>query len=175
MGYAPLSLIAVAPDPEDSGTVLQVSQDSGDRFPAPPFTYLAWPSQTIPKLGVDSEEGTVVSIDADTFTLVRPANAVPLTDGMQFSAFKIMPNYSIEETVTITEIFPATDTGVVLNVQSPGGAVSQETLTEAVVDAGSAYTASFEAEESGVWHYGFTSDQRVHPEQDFFIRFSEVL
>ncbi len=173
MGYAPVSRVVDAPG--DAGTVLSVEQDAGDRFPLPPFTYLAWPSQTIPNLGVDSEEGQCVSVDGDVFTLVRPPNAVAITSGMQFAAFSIMPNYSIGETVTLSEEFPADDTSPALTIRSPGGAVTTPALTEdAADDGGSAYSLAFAPRESGEWHYVFTTDQRVHPEQDFYVRFSEV-
>lgn len=177
MGYAAVSRVLTAPTPADSGTVLRVEVDTGDRYPTPPFTYLAWPTQTIPSLGVDSEEGTCTSIDGDYLVIERPDNAVAITSGMSLSALRTLPLYNLEESISLSKDFPALDTGVALQLRTPGGAIGRYTdaLTEAVADdGGSAYSLVFEANEGGRWFYVFTSDQRVTPEQDFYVRYSEV-
>lgn len=156
--------------------MLSVQPDAGDRFPAPPFTGVVFPSQTIPDFGVDSEEVNVLTVDGDEFTFERGDNPVDITTGMVFAALATQTLYNIEEQVTLSQEFPATDTNVALQLRSPGGAVGRYTsaLQEEATDGGSAYSLAFEANESGQWAYAFTSDQRVFGAQDFFVRFSEV-
>lgn len=175
MGYAPISSITQVPSPADSGTVVHVSQDTGDRFPAPPFLALVWPAQTIPSIGVDAEEATVLSIDGDVFTVERGSPAIPWTSDLQIAALRTVESYSIGESITLVQEFPATDTGVSLHLCSPRGYVETAALDEAVGEnGGSAYTHSFEGSQSGKWFYTFASDQRVEAQQDFYVRFSEV-
>lgn len=176
MGYAPVSIIDTAPVPAESGTEIYVPLDCGDRFPKAPFTYLAWPVQTIPNLGVDSETGTVTAVNGDHFTIERSDNAVALEVGMQFAAVGTVDIYSIEEEITLSQEFPNTDTGVALNLRSPGGAVGryEDALTQEASAGGSAFSLTFAANEGGLWHYEFVSGQRVFDQQDFFVRFDEV-
>lgn len=175
MGYAPISSITQVPSPADSGTVLHVSQDTGDRFPAPPFLALVWPAQTIPDIGTNAEEPTVLSIDGDVFTVERGSPAITWTSDLQIAALRTVEAYSIGEPISLAQEFPATDTGVELHMRAPGGTIENATLTESAgQNGGSAYTHSFEGSQSGKWFYSFASDQRVEPEQDFYVRFSEV-
>lgn len=176
MGYAPIALILTPPDPAESGTTLAVYADDGDRFPATPFTALIFPVQTRPELGVNAEEVDVVDIDGDTFAIIRSVDPPPIaiTQSLQISALRTMTNYSEGESITLAQVFPADDTNVVLTTIDPQGVLSAPALTEAVDDAGSAYSATLIAEGPGRWVYVFKSDQRVEPETDFYIRFSEL-
>lgn len=175
MGYAPISSIAQVPTPADAGTVVHVAQDTGARFPEPPFLALVWPAQTVPRIGIDSEEPTVLSIDGDVFTVRRGVPAVAWTSDLQIAALSTAESYSIGEDITLVQEFAATDTGVTLSLRSPQGYIETPTLNEAVGEnGGSAYTHSFEGSQSGKWFYCFASDQRVEPEQDFYVRYSEV-
>lgn len=175
MGYAPISTIDTAPTPADSGTIVIVTEDTGDRYPVPPFLALVWPSQTIPQIGVNAEEPTVVSIEGDVLTVVRGTEPVEWTSGLQLSALRTIDSYSIGDTISLVQEFPSTDTGVTLSLRTPNGAIETQPLVDVSGDPGYlSYSTSFEGTASGRWHYAFASDQRTEPEQDFYVRFSDV-
>ena len=176
MGYAPIALILTPPSPADSGTSLTVYEDDGDRFPIPPFTALIFPVQTAPIEGTNAERVTVTAIEQDTFTIIRADAPIAIAAELQIAALSVMTNYNEGEQITLSDVFPAMDTGVALTLIDPQGEVGRYTsaLAEAVDVGGSAYSLEFTADGSGRWVYAFTSDQHVHPEADFYIRFSEV-
>lgn len=172
MSYAPISRLVN--NPGEAGTVLQVLPDTGDRYPVAPFTGLVFTTQTIPTLGTDSEEVTILTVTNDVLTCERSDDPIALTADMQLAALYTTTVYGRDESVTLSKEFPDTDTGVALHLRTPGGAVSTPALVESAASGGSIYTRSFSADESGQWYYRFVSDQRTFAEDDFFVRFSEV-
>lgn len=172
MGYAPVSLIDIAPTPSDAGTTLSVQPDSGDRYPLPPFVGLVFPVQTIPERGVDSEEITVTSIDGDDFVIVRAGNPIHITAGLQLAALRSIPTYGYGEGVAFSATFPNADAPYRLHLRTPEGG----TVTLDGVDAGGGAThVSYEVEEGGVWNSRWESQNASLPESSFFVRFSNVL
>jgi len=177
MGYAPVTLIKTPPADPVAGTSLTVLDDTGDRYPATPFTGLVFPLQTIPTIGVNAEEVTVTEVEGDTLTIVRGDSPIAITSGLQLWATRTQTNYDNGATVTLSQDFPDTDTTVYLMLRTPQGEVGRYGTALSSVDGEGVTTYSFEfvVNESGQWYYGWASDQRVEPEQDFYVRFSEVL
>jgi hypothetical protein len=172
-----MSSIGSAPSPALSGTALALSQDTGDRFPIPPFTALVYTAQTVPVEGVDSETVTCNIIDHDVACITRGPSPITIVSGMMFAALKTETVYSIEEHVTLLAEFPIGDTGFVLRIKDPQGNISEPALDGlgAPSSGGSTFTYVQEATKPGQWYYEFFSNERVKPEADFFIRFSDVL
>lgn len=170
MGYAPISAVLDAPVPADSGTALTVQQDTGDRFPTPPFTYLCWPAQTIPTIGVDSEEGTVISIEGDSITVARGSAPVDIITGMQFAAVNTVTSYDLNQNVTL-DYEDALAAAVIFEVRTPQGYVEQ-------FDGGTVgpdFSIEFEGTQAGLYHWRPLADTTdPGPERQFFIRFSDV-
>lgn len=180
MGYAPYTRIITPPTPANEGTVFILQEDTGDRFPSPPFVALTWEDQTLPDLGVNAEELTVLGIDGDTLTTApRGPNAISIQSDAQLAILYSQNRYSLHEPAMIfSEEFPTSDTGIVLDVRDSQGSIATYALSalQALVGSGggSAFALSFAPARSGQWYYRFASDQRVQGEQDFFVRFSEV-
>lgn len=179
MGYAPYSRITTPPDPATSGTAFSVQEDSGPRFPAVPFVALVWHDQTLPDLGVDAEELTILSIDMDDFTCA-PRDGIEITSDMQIAILYSQSRYDLDSPATLTsDEFPVSDTGVELRIRDSQGSVATYT-TDALAaylgpGGGSVFALTFLPEHSGQSFYRFDSDQRAQAEQDFFVRFSDVL
>lgn len=175
MGYAPVSILATAPDPPNAGVAFDVMPDTGARFPAPPFTAIIFPVQEIPNVN-NSEEVTVIAIYNDHFTVVRALEPIALTSGLKISVLSVQTNYDLAESVTLEQEFPLEDTNISLYLATPQGDVGVYTsaLEQEATDGGSIFSLAFSANESGQWFYKFLSDQRGFTEQDFFVRFSEV-
>lgn len=138
-----------------------------------------WPDQTLPDVGVDSEELTVLTIDGDSFTCARGASPITITSDMQIAILYSQSRYSLGEPATLTsDEFPVVDTGVELLVRDSQGSVSLYSVDslDAVLGpgGGSAFLHTFVPTRSGQHFYRYSSDQRVQAEQDFFVRFSEV-
>lgn len=156
-----------------------MQEDTGDRFPAPPFTALTWHDQTLPTLGLDAEELTILTIDGDVMTCARGSEAIAIASDAQLAILYSQSRYYLGETAHIvSDEFPVSDTGVSLLVRDSQGSVATYSLPAlsalAGVGGGSAFALSFNPSRSGQWFYRFESDQRVQGEQDFFVRFSEV-
>lgn len=175
MGYSPVSVVVQPPVTPEAGTLLLLQPDTGDRFPLPPFTYLAWPAQTIPTLGVDSEEGTVLTIEGDTVTIARPSNAVAITNGMQFAAQRTIPIYSLGQDVTLTGLLPEADTDQRIVLRTPQGEVSEYSGTQLADNGDGSFSYTFKLEDSGLWWYRWDSDQTVDVDSPLFVRHSPTL
>jgi hypothetical protein len=178
VGYAPYTRITTPPSPASSGTAFIVQEDSGDRFPAPPFTALVWEDQTLPDLGVDAEELTILTIDGDAMSCARGPVPISIRSDMQLAILYSQNRYSLDEpALIISNEFPVTDTGVELQVRDSQGSVTLHPRSDLGAftgsGGGSAFSLSFAPNRSGQWYYRFLSDQRVQAEQDFFVRFSE--
>lgn len=167
MGYASVSSIAVAPVPEDSGTVLAVTADEWDRFPPVPFTALAWPSNTIPFVGGNAEEPVVLSADQGTFTLKRGSPSIALTEGLQFAALRTIDVFDVDEVLALSYDDPDGQAGtIVFQVRHPQGTL--ETVSESSGTVG--------LDEEGLWHWRALADgDDPGPEHTVFVKFSDVV
>jgi hypothetical protein len=179
VGYAPYSRITTPPSPANAGTAFSVSQDTGPRFPSPPFVALLWEDQTLPDYGVDAEKITVLTIDMDDLTCVRGETPITIRSGLQIALLYSQSRYDLGIPAVITsEEFPVTDTVVELRVRDSQGSVSFYTTDELVPivgpGGGSAFSKPLTPGVAGQWYYRFESEQRAQPEQDFYVRFSEV-
>jgi hypothetical protein len=177
MGYAPMSQVNAPPSPATSGTTCTLTDDTFDRFPEVPFTGLFFQAQTLPREGVDSETVTVNILDHDTVCFTRGPVPVAITSGMMLSALAVETVYSIEEVVTLSQEFPVGDTGMTLAIRDPQGNLATPALDALGHPSagGSTFAYADRVTKPGQWHYEFYSNERVFPEQDFFVRFSDVL
>lgn len=176
MGYAPVSTILTPPTPADSGTTLSVQDDSGDRFPSPSFTALIFPVQTIPTLGVDSEEVEVVSIDHDDFTITRADDPISITSGLQIAALSTVPVSEEGGSITLRHTFPDDEAPYMLRVRSPQGHPGTYVAADGVSDDGNgAVQYTFAPSGAGLWHGRWESDVDIASEFEFFVKFSDVV
>ncbi len=179
MGYAPVARITEPPDPADSGTTLSVFDGlgggsegaTGDRFPLAPFTGLVWPSQQIPRLGINAEQPTVVSIDGDDLVLIRGTPGIAIQAGMQIAALHTVPLYNVDEDVVLTESIVDADV-VIFQVRSPDGFLDEiQSYHE-----GPDYEGTVSLDAEGLWHWRTLADSdEPGPEHTLFVRFSEVV
>lgn len=176
MGYAPVSTVYTAPSPADSGTTLSVEPDAGDRFPSTPFTALVFPVQTIPELGVDSEEVTVTSIDHDDFCITRADVRVSIHSGMQVAALSTVPVSEEGGSITLRHTFPHNEAPYMLRVRSPQGHPGTFLAADGLTDNGSgAVQYTFAPSGPGMWHGRFESNVDIAPEFEFFVKFSDLV
>jgi hypothetical protein len=176
VGYYPYSRITTPPVPASSGTAFSVMAETGDRFPAPPWTAITWADQTLPDLGVDAETFTVLTIDGDDFTCDRPGPRIAIPADAQLAVLAVQGVSSVGEPLVLTsEEFPVTDSGVELHVRDAQGSVSTyNPSANAGSGGGEVYSQAITPARAGQHFYRFGSDQRVQAEQDFYVRFSEV-
>jgi hypothetical protein len=155
---------------------ITLNQDTGDRFPLPPFTGLFFDAQSIPTEGVDAETVTVTTIDHDTVIFDRGPQPIVIASGKMLSALRTQTLYNIEDTVALAQEFPVGDTALQLSIRDPQGNISEPSLDTAGTPSagGSTFTYSFQATKPGQWYYVFRSTEHHYSEQDFFVRYSEV-
>ena len=176
MGYAPISRVEAGPDPADTGLTLSVERDAGDRFPRAPFTALVWPVQTIPTVGVDSEEVMVVNIDHDEFTIERGVSPIDITEGLQISVLRTMPIYNESEQAVISHDFGDNDPPYIVSIRSSQGDVVNYGSAEGVIHDDEGIVAfTFVPGAPGLWHTRIKSASIEAPEQSFFTSFSDTL
>jgi hypothetical protein len=163
--------------PPDSGTVLAVEPDAGDRFPAPPFTALVFEPNSIPKLGIDSEKLTVLDVDLDTFTIERSAGhdaPIPIRAGMQIAAQGKIPTYQLGETLHLQVSFDegGTDPGSAY-VRNSQGELFVYSDAE-VIDDG-VFVLDVLLDIGGLWRTEWISPSGVLAhERDLFVTFDHV-
>ena len=174
MNYAPVSRIITAPSPGSSGTTATVAENTGDRYPAVPFTGLMCPAASVPILGDNAEEVTVTSISGDdvVFTRAAVADRVSVEQDWVLFALRTMPSYDIGQTVTITEDFDSSNPPYAVVLRRPDGTQGSALATD--LGSGDA-SYSFIPYVGGRWQYRFQGASEVGVEQDLYVRFSDVL
>lgn len=170
MGYAPVARILTAPDPAVSGTTIVVEQDSGARYPLPPFVGLVWTTNQIPTLGVDAEEVSVVAIVKDVVTVVRGALPIAIKPGLNLAALRTIDTYQMDEVVSLDYDYDDPDPGtVVFQVRDPEGVFVE-------YQGGTAFATDVTLDVEGIWNWrALADDHEPGPEHRLFVKFSDVV
>ena len=176
MNYAAVSRIISAPSPGSSGTTAVISENTGDRFPAVPFTGLMCPAQDIPQLGENAEEVIVTSIDYEddivTFSRAVESARVTIEDDWVLYALRSMVSYDPGEALTLTEDFVTDNPPYAIVLRRPDG--TQGSANASDLGSGNA-SYSFTPYIGGRWQYRFQGVSEVGTEADFYVRRSDVL
>ncbi|MGH8896325.1 MAG: hypothetical protein ACRDZ4_04705 [Egibacteraceae bacterium] len=169
--------IETAPTPPGSGTVATLAEFQGPRFPEPPFVVLIWTDDEVPILGDNAEELAVLTIEGDELTFERSSDPISITADMNIAVLSSVTVEVAGESVHVAATFPGAEGPYQLNLRKPSGGTV--VVLNADIEANGTRYPYFDFEptgdEQGLWHYRWKSSDRVLPEDDFFVSFSEVL
>ena len=170
VGYAPVSLITIGPEPPGSGSgELTVTEGEGPKFSAAPWKGLVWPTNDIPQLGVNACEIEVNNVNGDVLSFDRDDPTIDIHAGLQVAEIQAIPLHGIGGSITLSAVFASASGPYTALLRSPSGSLS----SPAAVDggAGSAWYG-FAPNRSGTWAFQFEDSLGDRsPEQEFFVPF----